>query len=128
MLSSAFVTCALVLLVIELKTNVKGATLSPQDLVMMVNHDGAVMIDTRALELYNSGHILNSIHIPQDDIDTKLNTLGKYKNKTVVVICQSGMKGQKVAAILTKAGYTVKQLAGGIEAYKTAGLPLVKTK
>lgn len=48
-------------------------------------------------------------------------------DKKLVVYCQSGMRSAKAAQQLAEAGLGVYQLTGGINAWKQAGLPVVKS-
>ncbi len=52
--------------------------------------------------------------------------LDRLKNKPLIVVCDNGVDSQKAAASLSKQGYTVFALAGGLRAWSGAELPLVK--
>jgi rhodanese-related sulfurtransferase len=53
---------------------------------------------------------------------------GDFRDKTVIVTCQKGLKlSQGVAAWLRHAGLDAQTLEGGFEAWKAAGQPLVRT-
>jgi rhodanese-related sulfurtransferase len=53
--------------------------------------------------------------------------LDKSKNRTVVVVCQTGARSDKAAKQLAAAGFEdVWSLDGGVAAWQAAGLPLAK--
>ena len=84
------------------------------------------ILDVReASELEADGYIEGSINIPVRDV---LNNLDKLPglDEPIVVTCASGHRGGMVMAALKMLGYTnVRNLGGGIGAWKKAELPLV---
>jgi rhodanese-related sulfurtransferase len=84
------------------------------------------ILDVReASELESDGYIEGSINIPVRDV---LNNLDKLPglDEPIVVTCASGHRGGMVMAALKMLGYTnVRNLGGGIGAWKKAELPLV---
>jgi rhodanese-related sulfurtransferase len=66
--------------------------------------------------------VKNTIHIPLDSIEAKINLIPK--DKQVILACRSGNRSQKAYDILKKKGFTnVANLEGGIIAWNEAGLP-----
>ena len=54
-------------------------------------------------------------------------SLEKHKDKPIIVVCAAGINATKVANQLLKAGFSqVNLLKGGMNAWTTAGLPVVK--
>jgi rhodanese-related sulfurtransferase len=45
-------------------------------------------------------------------------------DRPIVAVCRSGSRSAAVAQALLHAGYEVENLAGGMEAWQSAGLPL----
>lgn len=84
------------------------------------------ILDVReAAELETDGYIEGSVNIPVRDV---LNNLDKLPglDEPIVVTCASGHRGGMVMAALKMLGYTnVRNLGGGIGAWKKAELPLV---
>ena|SRR3990167_2091539 len=97
-----------------------------KDAILLINRKNAVVIDIRANENYKSGHIVDAISAPLPEWNEKTKKLDKYKNKPLIVVCNTGVDSQKTAASLSKQGYTVYALAGGMRAWTSAELPLVK--
>ena len=124
---------ALIVISVMLVFNLIGARLrgfqnaSPTETIQMINRDDAIVLDVREDSEFNTGHILNSIHIPQGHLKTRLGELEKHKGKPIIIGCRSGHRSGKACAMLKKEGFdTVYNLAGGVMAWQSANLPLVK--
>jgi len=103
-----------------------GQSVGPMDAVRLLNQ-GAVMLDVRSQAEFDSGHILDSRHIPQDQLASSAETLKKYKDKVVIACCESGMRSGAAARVLQAQGFTkVVNLKGGLQAWRAENLPLVK--
>jgi len=102
--------------------------LSPEQAVQMINHEEAVVVDLRSETLFKEGHILGAINISAAHLDKKLNTLQKYVNKPIILVATAGQDASKVGAQLKEKGFQVRELGGGIQAWSSANLPLVKKK
>jgi rhodanese-related sulfurtransferase len=62
------------------------------------------------------------------DFRTTASWMSDYRDQTVIVTCQKGLKlSQGVAAWLRHAGLDAQTLEGGFEAWKAAGQPLLRT-
>lgn len=88
---------------------------------------GDLLIDVRTPEEFKEGHLPNAININYFDKNfaQKINKLPKSKN--VYLYCKTGIRSEKAAKVLEKAGFTkTYMLEGGILAWKAAGRPIVK--
>jgi rhodanese-related sulfurtransferase len=89
----------------------------------MINHQGAVLLDTRSIEAFQGGHIPQARHAPLADIEKKAASLAK--DKPLILVCEMGRSAIGAASRLRAQGFTaVSVLDGGIKAWSTAGLPL----
>ena len=52
----------------------------------------------------------------------------KFKSQPLILVCPRGLQSSALANQLKKQGYLVHVLAGGIEAWQNAELPLNKGK
>lgn len=103
------------------------SSISPAQSTQMINQDNAVIIDVREDNEYSEGHIINSIHIPLSSLKTRLNSIEKHKSQKVIVACRSGHRSSQACATLKKDGFEqVFNLSGGIMAWESASLPLIK--
>lgn len=104
-----------------------GRSVSPQELVNLVNRDGAVVIDVRDAAEYAQGHIVDAINMPHAGIGNRLSELAKYKEKPVVLACKMGQHAGAAGTVLRKAGFAnVARLKGGLAEWRNQNLPVVK--
>ena len=88
----------------------------------MVEKGQALVIDVRAKDQYDAGHIEGSISVPLGEIDAHLAQLPK--DKMIVAYCTCGAEASSMGAVnkLKAAGYTkVAALKGGLAAWQGAG-------
>jgi rhodanese-related sulfurtransferase len=96
--------------------------------VRLMNHEDAVVIDTRAEEDFARGHILGAVSMPFATLQDRLAELEAYRGRPVIVYCEHGRQSGQAGAALKKNGFErIVGLAGGLAAWRGAGLPLVKT-
>lgn len=124
---------ALVVILVMLFFNLFGSRLrgyipvGPADSVNLINHENAVVLDVRENNEYHSGHILNSIHIPQSSLAKRITELEKYKSRPIIVGCRSGHRSGHACGLLKKRGFeNVYNLSGGVMAWQNAKLPLTR--
>lgn len=106
----------------------KGLQLSPSMATrLMNNNDEALILDTRVVADYKSGHIKGAKSTPLKDFAKELEKLSAAKTAPVLVYCSSGSSSIGAIKILKKAGFDkVSNLEGGIAAWKEASMPLSK--
>jgi len=103
-----------------------GQSVGPMDAVRLMNQ-GAVLLDLRTQAEFDSGHILDAKHVPQDRLASSAETLKKYKDKVVIACCESGMRSGAAARVLQAQGFSkVVNLKGGLQAWRAENLPVVK--
>lgn len=79
--------------------------------------NGAVLLDVRTTEEYQSGHIPQSINIPLHEIHTVAEIISNH-TIPLFVYCQSGARSSQAVAALSKMGYTEVKNIGGINNYR----------
>lgn len=104
-----------------------GGGVNSSEAVRLINREKAVLVDVSEPGEFAAGHASGARNIP-------LGSLGDSKdlpgNKTlpVVVMCASGARAARAAAQLRKAGHDkAVALAGGMRAWREAGLPVDKS-
>ncbi len=97
--------------------------------INLINNDEPVILDVREPFEHKKGHIQNSINIPAPKLDKQLNEIEKYKDSTLIVVCQTGTRSASACKKLHKQGFTnVTLLSGGIQAWEDHKLPLMRKK
>lgn len=119
----------LLVLFIRNETNRGGQAVSAQELVNLVNGEGALVLDVRDAAEFKAGHIVDAKNMPYSALESRLGELAKYKDKPVVVACKIGQHSGMAGGMLRKAGFeNVKKLKGGITEWRNQNLPVVKGK
>jgi rhodanese-related sulfurtransferase len=126
-LIAAAAILAVLAIVIEIRERAKGSSLiGAADAVRLVN-SGALVLDVRDTKDYEAGHIIESRSIPAGEIPARAETLKKYKEKPVVICCESGFASANAAKALKAQGFTkVATLRGGLRSWRQDNLPLIK--
>jgi rhodanese-related sulfurtransferase len=118
---------AVVLLIYELsRARSSGQSVGPLDAVRLLNQ-GALLLDVRSKAEFDSGHVIDARHVPQEELAGSVEALKKYRDKVVIACCESGMRSSSAVRVLMAQGFTkVVNLRGGLAAWRTENLPLVK--
>ncbi len=104
-----------------------GRAVSAQQLVDLINREGAVVLDVRDKKEFGEGHIVDAMNIPHTAIASRMGELERHKVKPVVVACKMGQHSGAVGTLLRKAGFeNVVRLRGGITEWRSQNLPVVK--
>jgi len=105
---------------------VQGGAVPPSEAVRLINREKAVLIDVCEPAEFAAGHAGGARNIPLGSLaDTK--ELPKDKSVPVVLMCVSGARASRAAGLLKRAGYEkAVAVAGGMGAWREAGLPVVK--
>lgn len=127
-LCSLFAILLVIFLINEFKHRAHGIKrLSPQQVIDLMNHEHAIVIDIREGNLFEAGHIIGALNIKLDEFDSKKSKLNKYKSKPLIVVCAQGASSPKFADLLRQAGFEqVFQLEGGLAAWQQEQFPLTK--
>ncbi len=105
-----------------------GVPISTHELTKLLNSEKAIVLDIRATAEFKAGHLVDSVNIPHEKINTDATMLEKYKTKTIIIIDKMGQHSGHVGRLLAKQGYDVRRLSGGISEWQGQNLPLIKGK
>ena len=99
--------------------------ISVTEATSLINREDGVVVDVRETSEWTTGHIPNARHIALGQLTGHVSELEKVKEKPIILCCASGNRSSSACATLRKAGFErVFNLAGGIGAWKDAGLPV----
>lgn len=103
-----------------------GAEIGTLEATRLMNQ-GALTLDVRDGEEYAAGHLPRARHIPLRELAKRVEEIGKFKNKPVIVTCKSGTRAGAACRFLKQAGFSnVYRLKGGLAAWQQASLPIEK--
>lgn len=127
-LSGLFLITLAILLWLEMKGKVGGANrVNPAEAIQLINKQNAKVIDVRDKGAYNDGHIVNALYATKQEIQEQAKKLQAFKKQPVILVCANGTNSSALGAELHKQGFEqVYFLQGGINAWKSDNLPLVK--
>lgn len=75
-----------------------------------------ILLDVRTKAEFDQGTIPGALHIPVDDLRTRLSELPT--GKPIYAFCQVGLRGHVASRILRQHGFQVKNLSGGYKTYQ----------
>ncbi len=105
----------------------RGAKVSHFQATQYMNQGKTLVLDVRSAEEFAAGHLPNAKHIPLPELNDRLKEIEKSKSNVVITVCASGVRSSSAAGLLAKAGFTqVFSLDGGVDSWKSQGLPTVK--
>jgi rhodanese-related sulfurtransferase len=127
-LVALFIASGIMLVWPELSGLAGGSTqISTLEATRLMNKGSTLVLDVRDGADFASGHLPKARHIPMQELSKRIEEIGKYKDKPVIVTCRNGSRAGAASRFLKRAGFTaVYQLKGGLAAWQQASLPVEK--
>ena len=98
--------------------HLKGDTLLCHAAEVQARHPHQQVVDVRnGPELDKLGRIPGALHIPLDELRSRLDELPK--DKELLISCQVGLRGHVACRLLSQHGFRVKNLSGGFKTWQT---------
>jgi rhodanese-related sulfurtransferase len=98
------------------------AEVSPAEARMLVLTRNAVLLDVREPNEWDAGHAPDARHVPLGFLHAEQ----VPADRVVVAVCRSGNRSGKAALALARTGVDVRNMSGGMKAWQSAGLPVVR--
>jgi rhodanese-related sulfurtransferase len=126
-LAGSVVLALIVVVVFESRLrSVAFASISSQDLIRLMNQ-GALVLDIRKPDEFAQGHVNGAKHLSPDQILTAGDTFKRFKEKPVVVYCDSGSLAAAAVRQLSEQGFAKTfTLRGGFAGWRAENLPIAK--
>ena len=70
---------------------------------------GALLLDVRTPAEYREGHVPHALNLPVQELPARLHEVGPTE-RPIVVYCRSGGRSAQAARLLTRAGYSVRDI------------------
>ena len=100
------------------------ASITATELQSLLNSSTCQVVDVREPVEHAEEHLSNALLIPLGDIGKRCGELDR--SRPVVIHCRGGVRGAKAADKLRQLGFSdVRNLEGGLMAWKEAGFPVV---
>jgi rhodanese-related sulfurtransferase len=101
--------------------------IQPARLAALLREGGrALLLDVRSPAEYDAQHVVGSTLQPLDTLNPA-EWASKNTGAPLYVLCQSGGRASRAAALLAKQGVACCVVEGGLEAWTAAGLPVERT-
>ncbi|MFD5408760.1 rhodanese-like domain-containing protein [Streptomyces nojiriensis] len=101
------------------------ARVTPAQAHRRISDGAAVLLDVREQAEWNAGHVPGAVHAPLSRLLTGAALPATARNRPLVVICRSGQRSRQAAELLTGRGGDAVDVKGGMNAWTSAGLPVV---
>ncbi|MFI9120094.1 rhodanese-like domain-containing protein [Streptomyces bikiniensis] len=85
----------------------------------------AVLLDVREKPEWTAGHAPGAVHVPLTKLVAGATLPAEAEGRPLVVICRSGHRSQQAAKLLAERGARAVDVEGGMNAWATAGHPVV---
>ena len=127
-LAGAAVLLALIVIVYELRARHEArASVSAQDAVRLMNQ-GALVLDIRTKEQFDAAHLNGARNLPAAQLEEQAESLKKYREKPLIVYCESGSLAPTAIRRLADKGFVkAVGLRGGLAAWRADNLPLARS-
>lgn len=104
-----------------------AVNVTPNEAVLLMNRAKTLILDVRDEAEFAAGHIQGAKHVPLAELESRVKEFAKQKGKAVLVHCQRGVRSKQACKILAENEFTqLHQLAGGLDKWVEAKMPLVK--
>ena len=82
-----------------------GSTITGEQARVLVEKQGALLLDVRTAEEFAEGHLDGATNLPVQQLESRLGAFPAKKDQNVVVYCRSGARSGRATQMLRKAGY-----------------------
>ncbi len=106
----------------------KIVEISPSEAADKSKAGMAVIVDVREKDEWDEEHIPDAIHMSRGTIELDVEERVPDSDATIICHCGGGGRSALAAETLQKMGYkNVRSIAGGLRAWKAAGLPTTRS-
>ena len=105
----------------------RGDKVTTLQATQLINQGKTLLLDVRDPAEFGAGHMRDARNIPLKELGTRIGELDKFKARTVIVVCSSGMQSARATGLLRNAAFpNVVSLSGGLTAWQAQGLPVAR--
>ena len=92
---------------------------------LLENGEQPLFVDVRLREEWDEGHLPGAVHVPRNNLESRVEALIPDKDRRLVVYCESGSRSAFATQALHELGYeNAVNLAGGFADWKRNGYEL----
>lgn len=97
--------------------------IKPEEAVQLLRQGRISLIDTREKPVYDRAHLPGAVHIPLEEIETRLAELHMLPGAPLVY-CRAGDKTKDLAERMNRQGIPLSFLEGGVLGWEASGFAL----
>jgi rhodanese-related sulfurtransferase len=125
LLAAITLIVAAIAVAFELWQRSRGSSGLSNNEAIALQNKGALLLDVRSADEYAGGHIVDARHIEVSQLSANIDTIKKYREKPVIVYCESGARSAAAVKTLKDNGFAqVFNLSGGLAQWRQDNLPL----
>jgi rhodanese-related sulfurtransferase len=125
LLAGLALAAVVAVLVHEMRLRKQGAVAVPSQEAIQLMNQGAQVYDLRDAAAYAAGRISGAKHLDPSQHANAAETLKRFKDRLLLLACESGGTSSALTRQLQAAGFTkVLSLRGGLAQWRADGLPL----
>jgi len=127
--SLATLLVLVVILIVQFR-DLPGSVSASEARELFAIDSSVVILDVRTREEFSgeAGHLQRAILIPVQELERRIDELGPWKGRTIVVYCRSGRRSLNAATLLGRKGYKALNLEGGILEWHSRNYPVLVEK
>ncbi|HET6501420.1 MAG TPA: rhodanese-like domain-containing protein [Amycolatopsis sp.] len=91
---------------------------------VLAQREGARIVDVREPAEFAAGHVPGAVSVPLSVLHDRLSEMDA--SGVLYVICKSGRRSLRAAAMLIDAGHKAVSVAGGTDAWSRSGHPITE--
>jgi len=101
--------------------------LSPLEAKQLIEEDKSlILIDVRSAKAFEKDTIANAINLPLEKLQQSLENIQSFKNRNLLLYSERGEQSIIASRLLSKQGFTVFNLKGGIVFWIRGGEKIIK--
>ena len=107
------------------KLHGEAPELPPQEVLALVERGEVQILDVRTPAEFRRGHIPGAVSVPLGALEEAADDLPLDPNRPVVAVCLTAHRSIAAVRLLSRRGWDIVQLQGGMRAWRSEGLPEV---
>lgn len=124
-----FIVLANLLAFSFLQDRVKGVgSIGALELPRLQRGGNYTILDINGIDTFAASHIPEAVNFPIESLREDNGDLVKFKDKTTIIVCQTGSKSNKAAKLLLGLGFNdLHVLRGGLMGWTKENLPVTSS-
>lgn len=122
---------AILVLAVVVNTEANRREITVENAREMIGHGKDILLlDVRTQAEFEGelGHLDSALLIPVQELEQRVGELDTFKDKTIIAYCRTGNRSGKAMTFLSKKGFTVVNMLGGMVEWNEKNFPVIRGK